>query len=466
MKRHALILIPFLLMFLGAALQAQQSNKSKSKDRYREKELPPKSEIVRDVEQNAGWMQLAAEQLRPVTFALSEVMLHDVASPPAAGRFYAYSLLAGYQTASRYQTAGFPTMQGTLNGMPAIYSFTAADSVFYPFAALYAVLETGKNIMPSGYMLAEKQAALEQAFREKGLPEKLIAGSRAAASAISVAVLNYAASDGHARLPALPSYRPDNAPAAWQPTSAAVDPNWHILRPFFMESAQQFRPADPVPFSTEANSPFVALMREVYDTGRNLTPEQRETAEYWDGNPFAAQNAGHMMASVKKISTGSHWMNICGLACEQQKRSFREGLVVHTALALTMADAFISCWNEKYRDKRLYPATAINRLLDANWQPALQTPPFPEYTSEHGMVSAAAAEVLTHFLGDNRGFTDHTQTRYGLKPRTFRSFRQAAAEAALSRIYGGIHFRDATDQGLATGRQIGLWALQKLPVKQ
>lgn len=470
MKRNALILIPFLFLMLAATALAQQSNKSKSKDRYREKELPPKSEIVRDVEQNTGWMQLAAAQLRPVTFALSEVMLHDVASPPAASRFYAYSLLAGYQTASRYQSAGFPSLQGTLNGMPAMYSFTAADSVFYPFAALYAILETGKGIMPSGYMLAEKQIALEQAFREKGLPEMLLAGSKSAANAISQAVLNYAAADGYGRLTAYPRYRPTDDPAAWQPTPpdwmAAIDPYWNTLRPFFLESAQQFRPAPPVAFSTDANSPFMALTREVYDTGRNLTPEQREIAEFWDCNPFAVQHSGHMMIGIKKISPGGHWMNICGQACEQQKRSFREGLIAHTALALTMADAFISCWDEKYRSNRIRPITAINRTLDANWQPVLQTPPFPEYVSGHSMVSAAAAEVLTQFLGDNRMFTDYTQTLYGLKPRTYRSFRQAAGEAAISRLYGGIHFRDAVDQGLVTGQQIGNWALRRLPVKQ
>lgn len=470
MKRNALILIPFLFFFLASAAVAQQSNKSKSKDRYREKVPPPKAEIVRDVEQNAGWMQLAAGQLRPVTFALSEVMLNDMTSPTAASRFYAYALLAGYQTASRYQAAGFPTMQGSLNGMPAMHSFTAADSVFYPFAALWAILETGKSMMPSGYMLAQKQAALEQIFRENGLPEMLITGSKAAAYAMSKAVLNYAAADGYARLAAFPRYQPDGNPAAWQPTPpdfmAAIDPNWNTLRPFFLESVQQFRPAPPVPFSADANSPFMGLVREVYDTGRNLTPEQREAAEYWDDNPFAVQHPGQFGSGIKKITTGGHWLNICGLACEQQKRSFREGLITHTALALTMADAFISCWDEKYRSNRVRPVTAINRTLDANWQPLLQTPPFPEYISGHSAVSAAAAEVLTHFLGDNQAFTDNTQTLYGLKPRTFRSFRQAAGEASVSGLYGGVQFRDATDQGLNTGRQLGIWVLRALPVKQ
>ena len=457
MKRNALIVIPFLFLFLAASALAQQSNKSKSKDRYREKELPPKSEIVRDVEQTAGWTQLAAGQLRQVTFALSEVMLHDMASPPAASRFYAYSLLAGYQTASRYQQAGFPTMQGTLNGMPVIHSFTAADSVFFPFAALWAILETGKGLLPSGYLLAAEQAGLEQLFRDNGLSEKIIAGSQAAARAISGAVMNYAATDGYTQLTASPRTRPTDDPSAWQPTSpdrmTAIDPNWNTLRPFFLESAQQFRPAPPVPFSTDVNSPFMALAREVYDTGRSLTPEQRDIALFWEGN-------------LNKMTPGTHWMNICGLACEQQKRSFREGLIAHTALALTLNDVFISCWDEKFRGNRLRPVTAINRALDANWQPLLETPAYPEYISDNSMASAAAAEVLTHFLGDNRAFTDDTPIRYGLKPRAFRSFRQAAGEASVSGLYGGIHFRDAVDQGLATGRQIGVWTLRRLPVKQ
>lgn len=461
-------LLPLLLLLLAATTAlAQQSNKSKSKDRYREK-TPQQSET--GAGQRAAWMQLAASRLRPVTFALSEVMLHDVASPPAASRFYAYALLAGYETAARYQQEGFPTLQGTLKAMPPLHSFTAADSVFYPFAALYAILETGKKIMPSGYLLAEKQTELERMFREKGLPEAQIAGSIAAASAISGTIADYAAADGYPRLTAFPRYRPADDPGAWQPTPpdwmAAIEPNWSTLRPFFLDSVQQFRPAAPVPFDTVAGSPFLTLLQEVYDAGRNLTPGQRETAEFWDCNPFAVQHAGHLKIGLKKISPGGHWVNICGLACEQQKRSFRESLTVHTALALALADAFIACWDEKYRTNRIRPLTAINRRLDANWQPLLQTPPFPEYTSGHSMASAAAAEVLAYFLGNDKPFTDYTQTLYGMKPRRFASFRRAAEDAAISRLYGGIHFRDAIEQGSAAGRQIGKRTVQAWPARR
>ncbi len=458
-----------VLFSLATALSAQQSNKSKSKDRYREKDMPAQAE-VRDAAEYYGALRVLAEQeLRPVTFALSEVMLHDVASPPVASRYFAYALLAGYETAARYQPK-LSSLHDVLPGMPMILSFTPADSVFYPFASLWAILETGRQMMPSGYMLAEKQTALEQAFREKGLPDALIAHSRAAAGDIARLIINYAKTDGYPRLTAMPRYRPTDDPATWVPTPPdwmeAIEPNWSTLRPFFLESAQQFRPPAPAPYDTTAGSPFMALVREVYDTGNSLDAEQREIAEFWDCNPFAVQHSGHLMIGLKKISPGGHWMNICGLACAQQKTPFNQALTVHTALALTMADAFISCWDEKYRSNRVRPVTVINRLLDAQWEPLLQTPPFPEYTSGHSTVSGAAAEVLTYYLGDNVAFLDNSEAPYGLPPRQFRSFRHAAEEASISRLYGGIHYRDAVDLGLEAGRKIGVWALREMPVGQ
>jgi hypothetical protein len=134
-------------------------------------------------------------------------------------------------------------------------------------------------------------------------------------------------------------------------------------------------------------------------------------------------------------------------------------------VALTLHDAFISCWEEKYRSNRIRPETAINRYIDEKWKPLLQTPPFPEYSSGHSVISTAAAEVLTFFLGDNFSFTDTTETYIGLPARDFTSFRNAAAEARISRLYGGIHFRDAIENGGEQGRRAGEFILQKLGFK-
>jgi hypothetical protein len=124
-----------------------------------------------------------------------------------------------------------------------------------------------------------------------------------------------------------------------------------------------------------------------------------------------------------------------------------------------MADAFIACWSEKYRYNRVRPVTAIQRLIDHNWSPLLQTPPFPEYTSGHSVISTTASTILSYFFGDKFSFTDDTEKEFGLPARKFGSFVQASQEAALSRLYGGIHFRDAIENGMKEGEQIGKFVI-------
>ena len=130
--------------------------------------------------------------------------------------------------------------------------------------------------------------------------------------------------------------------------------------------------------------------------------------------------------------------------------------------ALTLHDAFISCWQEKYFSDRIRPESAINILHDPSWRPLLQTPPFPEYTSGHSVASSSVAVVLTYLLGDNFSFVDTSEIYFGLPEREFKSFYQASDEAAVSRLYGGIHFRDACDNGVAQGKQVGQFVLSSL----
>jgi len=125
-------------------------------------------------------------------------------------------------------------------------------------------------------------------------------------------------------------------------------------------------------------------------------------------------------------------------------------------------DAFISCWDEKYRSNRIRPETFINRYIDIKWKPLLQTPPFPEYTSGHSVMSTATADVLTYLLGDGFAFTDNSEELFEIPARSFTSFRQAAAEAAISRLYGGIHYRDAIENGQQQGREIGTFIVGRL----
>ena len=399
-------------------------------------------------------------------FYLSEVMLHDAASPPAAARFYAYAMWGAFQS-----------LPATHASTPLTSCFHAALSLDAPplptrfseyFCAIYAMLEIGKQMMPSGYLLKEKEDKLLRAYRKKYKWKPQDAEeNRNFALQIAAQVIAYARTDGYFLLSALPRYKPvAKEEGHWYPTPpeymAASEPHWKTIRPFFLDSAGQFAPPLPVPFSTDKESAFFSLLEEVYRTGNALTKEQKEAAAFWDCNPFAVFYSGHAAIGLKKISPGGHWILISGIACRQAKASFRKTAAVHAMLALVLHDAFISCWDEKYRSDRIRPQTAINRHVNAEWTPLLQTPPFPEYTSGHSVVSAAAAEVLSYFFGDKFRFTDTSEEYFGLPPRTFNSFREAADEAALSRLYGGIHFRDAIEDGQKQGTSIGNFVISKV----
>jgi hypothetical protein len=168
---------------------------------------------------------------------------------------------------------------------------------------------------------------------------------------------------------------------------------------------------------------------------------------------------GHLKVGLKKISPGAHWMGIGGIACTQKNLSFDSSMMIHSVLAMTLTDAFICCWDEKFRSNRIRPETAIRKYIDPEWKPLLQTPPFPEYISGHSVVSGASAEILSHFFGDTFNYKDSVEQDFGLPPRNFQSFREAAHEAAISRYYGGIHFTDANQNGLQQGEKIGKYVL-------
>jgi hypothetical protein len=229
-----------------------------------------------------------------------------------------------------------------------------------------------------------------------------------------------------------------------------------------MDSSGQFRPKPPHRFDMTAESPFYLQAKEVYDTGKNLTPEQRAIAAFWDCNPYVMNVRGHAMFATKKITPGGHWMGIVGIATDKAGADLLESAEAYVRTAIALADGFISAWEEKYRSNVLRPETVINASLDETWAPLLQTPPFPEYTSGHSVISNAAAAVLTDQFGDRFAFNDTTEMTYGLPARSFSSFNQAAAEAAISRLYAGIHYRMAIEEGAVQGRLVGEHVVRRI----
>jgi hypothetical protein len=407
------------------------------------------------------------DRVQKEVWSLTEVMYHDVASPPAAARFYSYSLLTGYEILCQLDK-NMPHFQRRFKDYPLIEIRFSPVKINRELAVLYGILETGKNIMPSGYLLEEKQYELLQSFQS--LSKQETDSSIAFAKRVASYIIQYSKSDGYFKLSTLSRYKPLDGESYWQPTPpdymAAVEPNWRMIRPFFLDSSNQCKAKEMDSFSKAESSSFFKLANEVYTTSKTLTAEQRLIANFWDCNPFAVQFEGHMSVGLKKISPGGHWMGITGIACKQARLDLETTLLVHTIIALTLHDSFICCWYAKYTTNRVRPESVINRYIDEKWQPMLQTPPFPEYPSGHSVISTAAAEVLTQFMGDHFAFTDSVETYLGLPSRSFSSFNEAAAEARISRLYGGIHFRDAIENGEDLGREIGKLVIDKLSIKQ
>ncbi|SDE96798.1 PAP2 superfamily protein [Dyadobacter soli] len=403
------------------------------------------------------------KHLQPAVFSVTMVMIHDVVNPPAASRFYTYCLLGAHEIVARSNQQIVAPTAFTKSISPVAIETKDYD---YQIAALYCILETGRLIIPSGYMLEEDQKKLIIALLREGYPQATIDKSVAAAKEVAKKIAADANTDGYLKLSTRLRYRPKRGEGFWYPTPPGymegVEPHWKTIRPVLIDSCDQFVPKPPVEFSKDSTSAFYKLAKEVYEVGKNLTDQQRFIASYWDCNPFAINTSGHMNIGFKKISPGGHWMNITGIATTKANLDLDKGIMVHSLVAATLMDAFISCWDEKYRSSRVRPETVINRSFDPKWQPLLQTPPFPEYTSGHSVVSTAVAETLTFLLGDNFAFRDDTEVIFDLPARDFRSFRQASEEAAISRLYGGIHYRDAIENGQAQGRALGDFIIEKL----
>ncbi len=403
--------------------------------------------------------------VQPAIFSLSMVMMHDVVNPPAASRFYAYAMLGAYEIVSQNNKT-IPVLSTLLKNYKSTPFNTTSKKYDYRIAAVYCILETGKRMLPSGFMLQKQEDEFLQKLKKNRISKSIIDESVTVANLVAGEIVGYARTDGYGKLSAKLRYTPLKGEGYWYPTPPAymeaVEPNWKTIRPMLIDSCNQFPPAPPIAFSKDSNTVFYKMAKEVYDISKGPTNDQLQIASFWDCNPFVVATSGHMSLGFKKISPGGHWMNIAGIASKKAGLGFDQSMVLHTVLSATIMDAFISCWDEKYRSNRIRPEAFINKYIDINWLPILQTPPFPEYTSGHSVISTASAEVLSYMLGDQFSYTDNTEDMFEIPARTFASFREAADEAAISRLYGGIHYRDAIVNGQQQGKAVGKKIVEKI----
>ncbi|PWK25918.1 PAP2 superfamily protein [Maribacter polysiphoniae] len=412
---------------------------------------------------------ISPEELHTAVDKVVEIMIHDIFSPPVASRVFAYPNVAAYEIIS-LNNDKYISLEGQVNELTAIPKPDANKPINYQLAALVAHMELSKRLIFSEQDLEVFRDSLYSVWSAKN--ETTFLASRDYGLQVADHIGDWMNKDNYNQTRTMPKFTVNtDDETRWQPTPPAymdgIEPHWDKIRPFVIDSAQQFKPIPPPAFSLEEGSDFYKELKEVYDKGNEITQkgdesEEIKIAQFWDCNPYVSVTRGHLMFATKKISPGAHWIGIAKIASRKTKSDFDKTVYAYTKTSLAIADAFISCWAEKYRSNLIRPETLINQHLDENWKPVLQTPPFPEYTSGHSVVSGAAASALTDIFGDDFAFDDDSEVPYGLPIRSFTSFNQAANEAAISRMYGGIHYRSAIEVGIKQGRDLSQFLLTNL----
>lgn len=379
-------------------------------------------------------------------------------SPPVAARALAYLSLALYESVA----PGMPdprSLAGQLNELQSLPWAQPDEPLHWPTVANTAMASMTRMMFP--HATAENKVRID--LLERSLPQKLARDfdpqrvnaevrtrSETFGKLMAMALMTWARTDGgHEAWGPLrrdqANYVPPSGAGQWSPTPPAYAPAllpwWGSVRPFALPAADACPAPAPPAYSEEAGSAFQRETAEVHRISQAATQEQRQVSLYWADDP------------LKTPTPAGHWSFIATDQLRTGKASLARAARVYARLHLAMADAFIATWKTKYSVNLLRPVTAVQLTIDSQWVPTLMhTPPFPEYPSGHSVLSSAAARVLEYEFGSNTRFTDNTHNDRGWGPRSFASFRAAADEAAVSRLYAGIHFRSGIEGGKVQGR--------------
>ena len=400
---------------------------------------------------------------------LTDIIVHDIFSPPVASRVYVYPCIAAYE-ALLPAHPNQKSFAGQLNGLSPIFKPVESKGYCYPLASIIAFQQVAKQLVFSEDKMLAYEAQLFENLDTIGIPKDVKKKSEGYGKAVAQHILEWANTDNYSQTRSASKFSVTGNKGKWQPTPPAymesIEPSWNKIRPMVLTSAAQFTPPPPPPFSLNNKSLFYKQTLQVYEAVKNAKQEEEDIARFWDCNPYVMNQTGHVMFATKKITPGGHWMGITNIACKTASANLMKTVEAHALVSIALFDAFISCWDEKYRSQLIRPETVINEHIDADWTPILQTPPFPEYTSGHSVISTAAAITLTNLFGNNFAFVDDVEVKYGLPKRNFTSFKQASEEAAISRLYGGIHYMPAITYGVEQGKKVGQLVNEKIELRK
>jgi hypothetical protein len=425
--------------FLAAALLSSCSDSDSDSDN-------PKSAATSTYEADVAtlWMDQLYDAVRTAGF-----------SPPVASRAIGYAGVAFYEAVvpgmKEHRSLG-----GQLNGLDALPELSGGVH-HWPAVANTAMAATMRDQFAASVPVVAAIDALEDQI-EAGftVSQEVLDRSIARGTEVATAVIAWSTTDGFTTLNNC-AYTVPVGTGMWEPTfpafAAPLQPCWGEMRTFALLFGAECPSLPPTPYSEVPGSKFYLEAVDVQLTVDNAVASEIEIAQFWADSP------------VQTGTPPGHWVRILSQVAVQNALTLDVAAEGLARVGIAVADAFISCWDMKYYYNVVRPITYIRSptgLNDPAWLTCvgiggvgnITTPNFPEYTSGHSVQSGAAAEVLTDLLG-TVPFDDDTHAILGLAPRSFTSFLAAAAEAGISRLYAGIHFRPAIIRGVEQGRCIG-----------
>ena len=399
---------------------------------------------------------------------LTDIIVYDIFSPPVASRIYVYPSIAAFETISFLNPEAYKSLSGQISGLEKII-YPTDKNINSNLASLYAFNKVGEKFIFSKERMKFLNKDFQKKIKNLNIPYKTIKASEKFGEYVANHILNWAKKDNYDITRTYPKYSIKEADHYWKPTPPdymdGIEPHWGKIRTMVLDSANMFPSKPPLKFDLTKGSPFQLQLQQVFQIGDNLTDEQLNKASFWDCNPYVTHHTGHAMIATKKITPGGHWIGITAIASRINNSDFLETINAYANVSIALFDSFIACWDDKWKTLIVRPETLINKYYDDKWVPVLQTPPFPEYTSGHSVISRAAAVTLTDLYGENFSFVDTTELKYGLPERKYKSFIHASEEAAISRLYGGIHYMMAIEEGVIQGEKVGSHIVQKIQTK-
>lgn len=400
---------------------------------------------------------------------LIDAIMEDLFSPPVASRIHLYPNIAAYEVFCQKQN-NYKSLVGQIKHMPDIPK-VKNKLVNIEIAAEMAFYMTAKKLVFTEDNIQQQIDARKAYYFSIKIKNDVLNESMQYAKEVSDVIINWSKNDQYIYTRTLARFTPSDSLSSWRPTPPqyvdALEPHWGKIRKLTYEN-NEFEPVLPVlPYSEDTASAFYKSAYKVYENSiKEFDSTQKLIAQYWDCNPVTSINSGHAMFVVKKPTPGGHWMKIVGFVSNDLKYNAFQSSILYTMTSIAMFEAFIQCWNVKYETNLIRPETYIQRVIDPNWKPFIETPPFPEYTSGHSTVSAAISTILMDLIPQPYAFTDSSQLFINLPARRFKNFDEASMEANLSRFYGGIHYMEGLTNGRIHGKAIGRNILNKIKIKK